>query len=107
MQITNVDVNLKDSDQIKAIARIVFDDAFIVKDIKIIKRPDKLIIAMPSRPRRRFNESEVDEEGKKKSKWDDIAHPINAEARNMIEKAIFDEYYKKLEEANQAGNTEA
>ena len=49
------------------------------KDIRIIQGEDKLFIAMPSRktPNGEFK---------------DIAHPINAETREKIQKAILEAY---------------
>jgi stage V sporulation protein G len=65
-----------------AIASIVLDNEININDIKIVKdSEDKLFIMMPSRkmPNGLFK---------------DIAHPINAETREKITKAILDEYNK-------------
>ena len=62
----------------KAVVSVTFDDAFAVHDIKVIEGQDKLFVAMPSR------KNSPDGEFK------DIAHPINAETREIIQKAIIE-----------------
>ena len=63
----------------KAVASVTFDNEFAVHDIKVIESQNGLFIAMPSRktPNGEFK---------------DIAHPINAETREKIQKAILDAY---------------
>ena len=65
----------------KAIASITFDDAFVVREIRVIEGQNGLFVAMPSRktPTGEFK---------------DIAHPINADARQLIQNAILEEYEK-------------
>lgn len=67
--------------RVKGIASITIDDSFVVHDIKIIETQEELFVAMPSRrtPTGEFK---------------DIAHPINAEAREIIQKAVLNEYQK-------------
>ena len=63
----------------KGVATIVIDNCFAINDIKIIESLNGLFIAMPSRktPNGEFK---------------DIAHPINAETREKIQKAILEAY---------------
>ena len=63
----------------KAVASVTFDNEFAVHDIKVIESQNGLFIAMPSRktPNGEFK---------------DIAHPINAETREKIQKAILEAY---------------
>lgn len=63
----------------KAVVSVTFDNAFVVHDIKIIEGQDKLFTAMPSR-------KTPDNEFK------DIAHPINSQMRETLEKAILEAY---------------
>lgn len=51
MEITEVRVVLKDSPdkKLKAYATVTFDDAFVVRNIKVIEGTSGLFIAMPSR----------------------------------------------------------
>ncbi|MEG0132883.1 MAG: septation regulator SpoVG [Clostridium sp.] len=72
--------------KMKAIVSITLDNEFVVHDIKIIEGQSGNFIAMPSR---RTPDGE----------FKDIAHPINTETREKIQKSILDEYEKvKTEE---------
>jgi len=80
MQITDVRLRKVNSEnRMKAVASVTFDNEFVVHDIKVIESQNGLFIAMPSRktPNGEFK---------------DIAHPINAEARERIQQAIFEAY---------------
>ena len=81
MKITSVSVHkvTGENSRMKGIATVVLDDCFKIKGIRIIEKDDKLMLAMPSR-KNRNNENE------------DVAHPLNAETREMFEKAVFAEY---------------
>ena len=80
MQITDVRLRKVNSEnRMKAVASVTFDNEFVIHDIKVIESQNGLFIAMPSKktPTGEFK---------------DIAHPLNQETREKIEKAIFDEY---------------
>lgn len=80
MQITNVFIRKVNSEsRMKAVANVTFDDAFVVKDIKLIEGPDGLFIAMPSRKT-------------PNGEYKDIAHPINPETRAKVQNAIITAY---------------
>ena len=82
INITNVKViKTEDNYKVKGIASITIDDSFVVHDIKILESEKGLFVAMPSR---RLPSGE----------FKDIAHPINAETRELIQKAILSEYEK-------------
>jgi len=86
MKITDVRLRKVNSEnRMKAVASVTFDDEFVVHDIKVIESQDGLFIAMPSRktPNGEFK---------------DIAHPINSETREKIQKAIFEAYDKAEDE---------
>ncbi len=87
MNITDIRVRKVNSmaGKMKAVASITIDDAFVVHDIKVIEGQEKLFIAMPSR-------KTPDGEFK------DIAHPINASAREELETKILAEYEKAMAE---------
>ena len=77
MKITSVSVHkvTGENSRMKGIATVVLDDCFKIKGIRIIEKDDKMMLAMPSR-KNRNNENE------------DVAHPLNAETREMFEKAV-------------------
>ena len=68
--------------RLKAYVTIVFENAFIVRDLKVILGNDgKLFVSMPSRR-------------SKYGSFKDIAHPLNSQMRSDIENAVFSEYEK-------------
>lgn len=84
MQVTDVRVRkiARDS-KMKAIVSITLDDEFVVHDIKIIEGDKGLFIAMPSK---KASDGE----------YRDIAHPINSQTREAIQKIILESYEKAL-----------
>lgn len=86
MQITDVRVRkIAKGGKMKAIVSITLDDEFVVHDIKVIEGEKGLFIAMPSK-------KSVDGE------YRDIAHPINSNTRDNIQRTILESYAKALEE---------
>ena len=82
MNITDVRIRkISAEGKMKAIVSVTFENQFVVHDIKVIEGQNGLFIAMPSR-------KTPDGEFK------DIAHPINTETIEQIQKAILDEYEK-------------
>ena len=80
MKITEVKVYpSKEGGRLKAYATIVFDNNFIVRDLKVIEGDKGLFVSMPSRRR-------------KDGTFRDIVHPLNAETRKMIEDTVVAEY---------------
>lgn len=86
MNITDVRVRkMTKESKMKAVVSITIDDVFVVHDIKVIDGEKGLFIAMPSR-------KSTDGE------YRDIAHPINSETRDSIQKIILESYEKSLQE---------
>lgn len=84
MRLTEVKVfPVSDDEKLKAYATIVFDDCFVVRDLKIIHGNSGLFVAMPSKK-------------KKDGTYRDTAHPLNNETRRMIEDAVLGEYRQEL-----------
>ena len=83
MEITDVKVIPVDDEKLKAFVSIVFDQCFVVTDIKIIHGPKGLFVSMPSKKR-------------KDGTFKDIAHPLNSETRERMEKIILAEYEREL-----------
>jgi stage V sporulation protein G len=80
MKITEVKVfPAKNNGRLKAYATIVFDNDFIVRELKVIEGDKGLFVSMPSRRR-------------KDGSFRDIVHPLNADTRKTIEEAIIKEY---------------
>jgi stage V sporulation protein G len=89
MEITEVKVFPIQEEKLKAFVSIVFDQCFMVNDIKIIQGRDGLFISMPSRK-------------KKNGEFKDVAHPLNNETRRIIEEKVLAEYDHALEERGEA-----
>lgn len=66
-----------------AVVSITVDHDLAVHDIKIIRGPERLFVAMPNRE---------DETGV----FRDIVHPISSEARMLLETKILDVYHRHL-----------
>ena len=80
MNITDVRVRkVAKEGKMKAVVSITIDEEFVVHDIKVIEGEKGLFIAMPSR---KASDGE----------YRDIAHPINSETRDKIQKVILDKY---------------
>ena len=80
MQITDVRIRKVEKEgKMKAVVSITIDEEFVVHDIKIIEGEKGLFIAMPSR-------KAADGE------YRDIAHPINSDTRDRIQKLILEKY---------------
>jgi stage V sporulation protein G len=111
-------------DRLRAFCTLTFENAFVVRDLKIIEGQNGYFVAMPSRkltarcPRcggknhlraRYCNDCgahlkprRVTEENRLRFHAD-IAHPINAHTRKMIEKRILEAYEAEQERAKEPG----
>ncbi len=86
MKITDVRVRkIAKEGKLRAVVSITLEEVFVVHDIKVIEGDRGLFIAMPSK-------KGTDGEFK------DIAHPINAETREMVQRTILESYEKALAE---------
>ena len=84
MQITDVRIRKVDKEgKMKAVVSITIDDEFVVHDIKVIDGEKGLFIAMQSR-------KAADGE------YRDIAHPINSNTRDRIQKLILEKYQETM-----------
>jgi len=89
MEITEVKVRLWDDQRLRALVTIVFEDCFVVRNIKVIEGRDrKLFVAMPSR--RQADGTYVD-----------IAHPITRDFRRQMENTILEAYLEERDLARE------
>ena len=85
MQITDVRIRKVEKEgKMKAVVSITIDEEFVVHDIKVIEGEKGLFIAMPSR-------KAADGE------YRDIAHPINSETRERMQRLILEKYEELIE----------
>ena len=86
MNITDVRVRkVAKEGKMKAVVSITIDEEFVVHDIKVIEGEKGRFIAMPSR-------KATDGE------YRDIAHPINSDTRERIQRLILDKYEEVMAE---------
>lgn len=128
MEITEVRIKLMENsdDRLRAFCSITFDNAFVVRDLKIIDGLNGPFVAMPSRKltthcprcgcknhlkaaycnqcgeRQREERLSRDPDGRMKL-YADIAHPINSGCREMIQQRVILEFQGELERATQPG----
>ncbi len=91
MEITEVKVFPVNEDKLKAYVTIIFDNCFVVRDLKIINGNNGLFVAMPSKKR-------------KDGTFRDVAHPLNADMRSALEKKVLEFYEDELKKL--ADNTQ-
>jgi stage V sporulation protein G len=88
LEITDIKISLRNDGLLKGFANITFDNAFVVKGLKIIDNGQRMFVSMPSR---KLGDG----------RYQDIAHPINSQTRAMIESAVLEYYRKKLAECDE------
>ena len=128
MEITEVRIKLVENaaERLLAFCAITISSAFVVRDLKIIGGPSGPFLAMPSRKlcahchacgyKNAFKASYCNQCGTKLMEgqpprdsdgrirlYADIAHPINAACRDMIQKRIVSEYEVELVRAREPG----
>ena len=85
MQITKVNITIiKNQEHLKAIAEVILDNQFIVKDIKVVAKKEGYFVSMPSKKIERAGKVE----------YYDVAHSLAPGFTKEINNHILDEYYK-------------
>jgi stage V sporulation protein G len=128
VEITEVRVKLMEEagERLQAFCSITFDDAFVVRDLKIIEGATGPFVAMPSRKltahcpqcgsknhlraaycnqcgaRQREQHASRDDEGRAKL-YADIAHPINSGCREIIQQRVIAAYEEEIARSQQPG----
>lgn len=94
MQISDIKIRkFFDDGPMKAVVSVTFDDCLAVHDIKVIYARDRYFIVMPSRKN-------------PDGSYRDIVHPINAQFRSELERAVIDAYHVQLVAAEHDGAEE-
>jgi stage V sporulation protein G len=128
VEITEVRVKLMDEpgERLQAFCSITFDDAFVVRDLKIIEGTTGPFVAMPSRKltahcfqcgtknhlravycnqcgtRMKELPGLRDDDGRAKL-YADIAHPINSQCREMIQQRVIKAFEEERAKSKQPG----
>ncbi|MBI1249414.1 stage V sporulation protein G [bacterium] len=128
MKITEVRIKLMEdsSDRLRGFCSITFDDAFVIRDLKIIEGANGPFVAMPSRKLtghcshcgsknhlraaycnqcgNKLRQPSIERGADQRAKlYADIAHPINSECREQIQTRVIAEYHNEIEEAKRPG----
>jgi len=126
--ITEVRIKLMEdnNERLQAFCSVTFDDAFVVRDLKIIEGTKGSFVAMPSRKltdrcgscgcknhlRARFcnqcghklDEDRATRDAAGRAKLHaDIAHPINSACREVIQTAVLRSYHEEKERSKMPG----
>jgi stage V sporulation protein G len=83
VEITEVRITLRNEQKLKAFASITFDNAFVVRGLKVINGSQGYFVSMPSRR-------------KKDGMFQDLAHPICNDLRKKIEDRVLDAFEHEL-----------
>ncbi len=128
MEVTEVRIKLinNPADRLRGFCSVTFDNCFVVRDLKIIEGDTGPFVAMPSRKltdncrrcraknhlRANFcnqcggilehGRLEYDAGGRAKL-YADVAHPVNASCREMIQRRVAEELKKEVELSSQPG----
>ena len=86
MEITQIRIFPVQEDKLKAFVSVIFDNCFVVSDIKIIEGVSGLFVSMPSKRR-------------KNGTFRDIAHPLNNETRRRFEEQIIAKFREVVEQS--------
>ena len=89
MEITEININIRSEEKLKAFVNITFDDVFVVRGLKVIQGNSGLFVCMPSRKM-------------PDGAYKDIAHPIRNEFRQLLEQMILEEYNRLQESEDSA-----
>ncbi|MGI9470457.1 MAG: septation protein SpoVG family protein [Rubripirellula sp.] len=126
MEITEIRIKLMEGseDRLRAFCSITIDNAFVVRDLKIIDGSNGPFVAMPSRKlsghcqrcnhKNHLRASYCNHCGAKLQSEDsgydspqklyaDVAHPINSDCRELIQNAVITEFQAELSRYQQPG----
>ena len=89
MKITDIRIRLiqNEESKLKAVASITIDECFVVHDIKVLEGNQGYFVSMPTR---KTPEGE----------YKDVAHPINTQTREEINKLVLAKYEEEKNKVN-------
>jgi stage V sporulation protein G len=121
VEVTEVQINLCDNsdERLRAYCAVIFDGCFVVHNVRVIEKANGLLVAMPSRKvtvkcsgcnfKNAIDSNycsncgqkvELDRTQTETKIHFDIAHPINAECRQMIETRVLEAYEKAVKSSS-------
>ena len=84
----------REGSNIKGLARIYFENSFIVNNINIVQGKEKIFVSMPS-----YKTKQVDEQGK--PIYQDVCYPVTKDFREKLYNEIISEYEKAKDKSNE------
>ena len=90
----------REGSNIRGLARIFFEDSFIVNNVTILQGKDNLFVAMPS-----YKTKQVDEQGK--TIYNDICYPVTKEFREKLYAEILAAYEREKEKQQEQSQSKA
>jgi stage V sporulation protein G len=81
MQITEITIHPTNDGLVRAYVSIVFDNCFMVGEIRVMQGPTGLFVSFPAKKQRDGSDRQ-------------LAYPANAETRMMFQRVILAEYEK-------------
>src|SRR5215467_15679672 len=88
MQITEITIHPIKESLVRAYVNIVFDDCFMVEEIRVIEGPRGLFVSFPAK--RQMDDSYME-----------LAYPADDETRQMIQGVILAKYRKVVAESDE------
>lgn len=87
LEVTDVTVHpiTSEDDRLLAFGSVVFEDEFVVHDMRLVRTDSRVIVAMPNERHR--------------GEFRDVAHPLNNACRERIRRALLAEYNRQVEDA--------
>ena len=86
--------------RIKGLARIYFENSFIVNNINIVQGKEKIFVSMPS-----YKTKQMDEQGK--PVYQDVGYPVTKDFREKLYNEIISEYEKAKDKSNEKARESA
>lgn len=79
MQVTDIRIHLMNEERLKAFVSVIFDNCFVVHNIKVVKGNEGLFLCMPSRKTAT-------------GEYRDLVHPITHSFRTLLEGKVLKVY---------------
>ena len=90
----------REGSNIRGLARIYFDDSFVVGNVNILQGRENLFVAMPS-----YKTKQTDEQGR--AVYHDVCYPVTKEFREKLYGEIMDTYDKEKEKRQEESRENA
>ena len=91
---------MQQGSNIKGLARIYFENSFIVNNVNILQGKEKIFVSMPS-----YKTKQVDENGK--PIYQDVCYPVTKDFREKLYNEIIAEYEKAKDKSNEKARENA